>query len=77
MIDWVKHMVPGLKFIEVCLTRRRRKYPRRWCSGPHRDDIGSGDDPTHRHWIDWLATTFEPAVCQNFTLLSVYHDHGR
>jgi len=24
-----------------------------------------------------MAATFPPDVCQNFTLLSVYHDDGR
>jgi hypothetical protein len=43
----------------------------------HRDDIRPENDPTHRNRIGWMAATFLPEVCQNFTLLPVDHDHGR
>jgi len=43
----------------------------------HCQDIAPGNDPTPRTWIDRMAATFPPDVCQNFTLLPVYHDHGR
>ena len=38
----------------------------------HRDDIGTDDDPTQRSWIEWMAATFPPKVCQNFVLVPVY-----
>jgi len=33
-------------------------------------NAGPGNAPTHQIWIDWLAATIPPEVCQNFTLLS-------
>jgi hypothetical protein len=43
----------------------------------HRDDVGTDDDPTKRSWIEWMAATFPPAVCENFVLLPVYRANGR
>ena len=43
----------------------------------HRDDIGTDDDPTQQNWIEWMAATFPPDVCQNFVLLPVYRANGR
>ena len=40
----------------------------------HRDDIGTEEDPTQRRWIEWMAATFPPEVCQNFVLLPVYRE---
>ena len=77
MIDWTKHMVPGLTSIEVALDEATDEMPPAVVLWTHSDEIGPGNDPTHRNWIDWMAATFAPNVCQNFTLLSVYHDHGR
>ena len=77
MIDRARHIVPGLRSIEVALDDATEEMPSGVVLWTHRDDIGAGPDPTHRDWIDWMAATFPPDVCQNFTLLSVYHDHGR
>jgi hypothetical protein len=38
----------------------------------HRDNIGPDDDPKQRNWMEWMAATFPPEVCQNFVLLPVY-----
>ncbi len=43
----------------------------------HRDDIGTDDDPTQQNWIEWMAATFPPDVCQNVVLLPVYRANGR
>lgn len=77
MIDRVRHIVTGLRSIEVVLDETTEEMPSGVVLWVHRNDIGPGSDPTHRDWIDWMATTFPPDVCQNFILLSVYHDHGR
>jgi hypothetical protein len=77
MIDRARHIVPGLRSIEVALDDATQEMPAGVVLWTHRDDLGAGSDPTHRDWIDWMAATFPPNVCQNFTLLSVYHDHGR
>jgi len=77
MIDRARHMVPGLRSIEVVLDAAAEEMPAGVVLWTHRDDIGLGNDPTHRNWIDWMAATFPPDVCQSFTLLPVYHDDGR
>jgi hypothetical protein len=77
MIDQARHVVPDLRSIEVVLDLATEEIEAGVVLWTHRDDIGPGNDPTHRNWIDWMAATFPPAVCQNFTLLSVYHDNGR
>ena len=76
MIDRARHVVPGLRSIEVVLDEATEEMPPGVVLWAHRDDIGPGSDPTPRNWIDWMAATFPPDVCQNFTLLPVYHDHG-
>jgi hypothetical protein len=77
MIDRATHVVSGLRSIEVALDDATREMPTGVVLWTHRDDLGAEPDPTHRDWIDWMAATFPPDVCQNFTLLSVYHDDGR
>ena len=77
MIDRARQIVPGLRSIEVVLDDATEEMPSGVVLWIHRDDVGPGSDPTHRDWIDWMAATFPPDVCQNFTLLSVYHDDGR
>jgi hypothetical protein len=70
MIDRARHTVTGLRSIEVVLDEATEEMPPGVVLWAHRDDIGSGTDPTHRDWIDWMAAVFPPEVCQNFTLLS-------
>jgi hypothetical protein len=77
MIDRARHVVPGLTGIEVVLDEATEEMPPGVVLWAHRDDVGAGNDPTQQNWIDWLAATFPPDVCRNFTLLPVYHDHGR
>jgi hypothetical protein len=77
MIDRARHAVTGLRSIEVALDEGTEEMPPGVVLWAHRDNIGPESDPTHRDWIEWMATTFPPEVCQNFSLLSVYHDHGR
>ena len=77
MIDRARHFVSGLRSIEVVLDEATDEMPPGVVLWVHRDGIGSGIDATHRDWIDWMAATFPPEVCQHFTLLSVYHGHGR
>jgi hypothetical protein len=77
MIDRARHIVTGLRSIEVVLDEATEEMPPGVVLWVHRDDIGPGSDPTHRDWIDWMAATLPPDVCQNFSLLSISHDHGR
>jgi hypothetical protein len=81
MIDRAGHIVPDLRSIEVVLDEATEEMPAGVVLWIHRDEVspggGSDGDPTHRDWIDWMAATFPPDVCRNFTLLSIYHDHGR
>jgi hypothetical protein len=77
IIAQVKQVVPGLRSIEVVLDEATEEIPPGVLLWTHRDDIGPRDDPTHRDWIDWMAATFPPEVCQHFTLLPVFHDDGR
>jgi hypothetical protein len=77
MIDRARNVVSGLRSIEVVLDDATDEMPPGIVLWVHRDDCGTGYDPTHRDWIDWMVTAFPPEVCQNFTLLSVYHNHGR
>ena len=77
MIDRARQVVPGLRSIEVVLDEATEEIPPGVVLWTHRDDIGPGNDPTHRNWIDWMVATFPPDVCLNFTLLPVYHDNGR
>ncbi len=77
MMDRARQVVPGLRSIEVVLDEPTEEMLPGVVLWVHRDDIGQGSDTTHRDWIDWMAVTFPPNVCQNFALLSVYRDHGR
>jgi hypothetical protein len=77
MIDRARHVVSGLQSIDVVLDEPTEEMPSGVVLWAHRDDVGLESDPTHRDWIDWMVATFPPEVCQNFTLLSIYHDHGR
>jgi hypothetical protein len=77
LIDQARRVVPGLSAIEVARDETSKEMPPGVVIWTHREDIGPGYDPTHRNWIDWKAATFPPNVCQNFTLLSIYHDNGR
>jgi hypothetical protein len=77
IVDRARKIVPGLRSIEVLLDDATEAMPPGVVLWAHRDDVGPGNDPTHRQWIDWMAATFPPEVCQNFTLLSVYHDDER
>ena len=77
MIDRAKHVVPGLASIEVALDEATDDMPAGVNMWTHRDDIGTDDDPTQRSWIEWIAATFPPEVCQNFVLLPVNCANGR
>jgi hypothetical protein len=77
IIDQARQSVPGLRSIEVVLDEATEEMPPGIVLWTHRDNIGPVNDPTHRNWIDWMAATFPPDVCENFTLLSVYHDDER
>ena len=77
MVDWARRVAPGLRSIEVALDEATDDMPAGVVPWTHRDHIGPDDDPTHRSWIDWLAPTFPPEVCQNFVLLTVYRANGR
>jgi hypothetical protein len=77
MINRARRVVTGLQSIDVVLDDATEGMPPGVVLWVHRDDIGPGSDPTHRDWIDWMAATFPPYVCQNFSLLSIYRDHGR
>ena len=77
MIDRAKHVVPGLSSIEVALDEATDDMPPGVILWTHRDDIGTDDDPTQRSWIEWMAATFPPEVCENFVLLPVYRANGR
>ena len=77
MIERARRIVPGLMSIEVAFDEATEEIPSGVVLWTHRDNIGPGNDPTHRDWIDWMAETFPPDVCRNFTLLSIYHDHGQ
>jgi hypothetical protein len=76
MIDRASHVVPGLRSIEVVLDETTEEIPPGIVLWTHRDDIGPGNDPTHRNWIGWMAAAFPPEVCQNFTLLPVSPSPG-
>ena len=77
MIDRAKHVVPGLTAIEVALDEATDEMPPGVILWTHRDDVGPDEDLTQRSWIEWMAATFPPEVCQNFVLLPVYAVNGR
>ena len=77
MIDRAKQVVPSLVSIEVSLDEGTDDMPPGVILWTHRDDTGPEDDPTQRRWIEWMAATFPPEVCQNFVLLPVYRTNGR
>jgi hypothetical protein len=77
MIDRAKHVVPGLMAIEVALGEATDEIPSGVIFWTHRDDFGPDIDPTQQNWIEWMAATFPPEVCQNFVLLPVYRANGR
>jgi len=77
MIDRAKHFVPSLSSIEVALDEMADDMPPGVILWTHRDDLGTDDDLTQRSWIEWMAATFPPDVCQNFVLLPVYRANGR
>jgi hypothetical protein len=77
MIDRARRVVAGLRSIEVVLDEATEEMPPGVILWVHRDGCEPGNDSTHQDWIEWMATSCPPEVCQNFALLSVYHDHGR
>lgn len=77
MIDRAKQVVPGLTSIEVALDEATDEMPPGVILWTHRDDLRIDDDPTQRSWIEWMAATFPPEVCQNFVLLPVYRANER
>ena len=77
MIDRAKNVVPGLASIEVALDEATDDLPPGVILWTHRDDIGSDNDPTQQRWIEWMAATFPPEVCENFVLLPVYPTNER
>jgi hypothetical protein len=77
MIARARHILPGVWSIEVVIDEATEEMPAAVVLWAHRDDTAPASDSTHREWIDWMAETFPPEVCLNFTLLSVYHDNGR
>jgi hypothetical protein len=77
MIDWAKHVVPGLSSIEVALDEATDDIPPGVILWTHLHDIDTDDDPTQRSWMDWMSATFQPEVCQNFVLLPVYRTNAR
>jgi hypothetical protein len=77
MIDRAKHVVPGLAAIEVALDVATEEMPPGVILWMHGDDVGTDNDPTQRSWMEWMAATFPPEVCQNFVLLPVYRANGR
>ena len=72
MIERAKHVVPALTAIEVALGEAADGIPPGVIFWTQRDNIGAGNDPTQQNWIEWMAATFPPEVCQNFVLLPVY-----
>ena len=77
MIDRTKHVVPGLMAIDVALGEATDEIPAAVILWTHRDDTGSDNDTTQQNWIEWMAATFPPEVCQNFVLLPIYRTYGR
>ncbi len=77
MIDRAKHVVPALVAIDVALDEATDDMPPGVILWTHRDDNGVDDDPTQRSWIEWMAATFPPEVCENFVLLPVYRTNER
>jgi hypothetical protein len=77
IIDRAKHFVLGLSSIEVALDEATEDMPPGVILWTHRDDVGADDDQTQRGWIEWMAATLPPEVCQNFVLLPVYRANGR
>ena len=77
MIDRAKDVVPGLASIEVVLDVATDEMPPGVILRTDRDDIGSDNDPTQQRWIEWMAATFPPEVCQKFVLLPVCRTNGR
>jgi hypothetical protein len=77
MIDRAKHIVPGLTAIDVALDDATDGMPAGVILWTYRDDMTAEADPTQRGWIEWMAATFPPEVCQNFVLLPVYCANGR
>jgi hypothetical protein len=77
MLDRAKHVVPGLAAIEVALGEAADGIPHGVIFWTRRDEIGLDHDRTQQDWIEWMAATFPPEVCQNFVLLPVYRANGR
>jgi hypothetical protein len=77
MIERPKHVVPGLTAIEVALDEGTDDMPPGVVLWTHRDVTRTDDDPTQRSWLEWMAATFPPEVCQNFVLLPIYRTNGR
>jgi hypothetical protein len=77
MIEQARHVVPAFRSIEVVLDEAADDIPPGIILWMHRADIGKETDATQRHWIDWMAATLAPEVCQNLVLLPVYCDDER
>jgi hypothetical protein len=71
MIAWAEHVVPCLASIEVALDEAADDMPPGTIFWTHRDDTGPDNDSTQQNWIELMAATFPPEVCQNFVLPAV------
>ncbi len=76
MIERAKQFVPALTAIEVALGESADGIPSGVIFWTQRDDVGLDNDPTRQNWIEWMAATFPPEVCQNFVLLPVNRANG-
>jgi hypothetical protein len=77
MLEHVRRSVSGLRSIEVVLDDDSNEIPAGIVLWVHRDNASPEIDSTQREWIDWMLSAFPPEVCQNFTMLPVFHDDGR
>ncbi len=77
MLERARAVVTGLRSIDVVLDEATEDIPAGVILWAHRDGAAAEDDPTHRDWVAWMASTFPPDTLRNFTLLSVYHEDER
>jgi hypothetical protein len=73
MVAHAKQTAPALRAIEVRLQhdRHARDEPGvvLWI---RREEPGVEDDATDRNWARWQVMIFPPAVCRQFSMISVY-----
>ncbi|MDB5352644.1 MAG: hypothetical protein JWN86_3891 [Planctomycetota bacterium] len=77
MLEQAKRTIPALRSLDVVLHDFPETGPPSLTIDAHRDPLPTGYDWADQEFARWQVREFPPEVCQNFTLMSIYHTYER